>query len=131
MRKPPLRVAIVDDDESVRKALARLLLASAFNIDTFSSAQEFLVSLRAHTPDCLVLDLQMPDVGGLDLQRHLRRNGIVLPTVIITAHNEAGASECCLAAGVAAYLIKPLDASALIDAITAATANGENCDSSP
>ena len=116
-----LRVAVVDDDASVRKALARLLSASSFDTMTYGSAREFLGSLTAGKPDCLVLDLHMPELTGFELQRHLLQANIKIPTIIITAHNEPGLRERCQSAGATAFLLKPLDRSTLIGAINAAT----------
>jgi len=112
-------VAIVDDDSAVRKALARLLCASAIEARTFSSGREFLDSLPSGTPDCLIVDLQMPEMTGLELQLELARTGARLPTIVITAHNDVGLRERCLAAGAAAYLLKPLDERTLITTIGA------------
>jgi FixJ family two-component response regulator len=114
------RVAIVDDDHSVCKALARLLRASDLDADTYSSGRDFLDSLRSTVPDCLVLDLQMPEMNGLALQRELARARIRLPIVVITGHNEPGAQARCLAAGAGAYLRKPLDDKTLLAAIESA-----------
>jgi FixJ family two-component response regulator len=116
-----MSIAVVDDDSSVRKALARLLEANSFDTETYGSAQEFLDSLKQKKPACLVLDLHMPDFGGLELQHHLRRNGIKIPTVIITAHNEIGLRERCSSAGAAAFLVKPLTDKILIESINTAT----------
>lgn len=116
-----MSIAVVDDDSSVRKALARLLEANSFDAETYGSAQEFLDSLKIKRPDCLVLDLHMPDFGGLELQYRLRRSAIAIPTVIITAHNEIGLRERCSSAGAAAFLVKPLTGKALIDSINMAT----------
>jgi len=112
-------VAIVDDDSAVRKALARLLCASAIEARTFSSGREFLDSLPSGIPDCLIVDLQMPEMTGLELQLELARTGARLPTIVITAHNDAGLRERCLAAGAAAYLLKPIDEGTLITTIGA------------
>ena len=121
MVKTRPRVAVVDDDESVRKALQRLLRASGLEVDIFASAQDFLASLpHATPPDCLVLDLQMPGTSGLDLQRQLVRAGPQLPVVVITGHDEPGMQARCLAAGASAYLRKPLEAGTLLCAIKAA-----------
>lgn len=119
-RKP--HVAVVDDDHSVRVALARLLVSHSYSAETFASAQEFLDSLAERKPECLVLDLQMPDFDGLDLQHQMQREGIKIPTVIITAHNEVGLRERCSSAGAAAFLTKPLLADTLIEAIDRAMA---------
>jgi FixJ family two-component response regulator len=121
MVKTRPRVAVVDDDESVRKALQRLLRASGLEVDIFASAQDFLASLpQAALPDCLVLDLQMPGTSGLDLQRQLVRAGPQVPVVVITGHDEPGMQARCLAAGARAYLRKPLEAGTLLAAIEAA-----------
>jgi FixJ family two-component response regulator len=118
------RVALVDDDASVRKALARLLSASSFEITTFGSAGEFLKSVKEAAPECLVVDLHMPDVTGLDLQRHLVRAGIHIPTIMITGHNEPGLRERCESAGIATFLVKPVDAKLLIGEINSAVNHG-------
>jgi FixJ family two-component response regulator len=114
------RIAVIDDDPSVCKALARLLRASDLDADAYGSAQQFLDSLRTSRPDCLVLDLQMPEMNGLALKRQLERAGIRLPVVVITGHDEPGTRARCLAAGAAAYLRKPLDGGMLLAAIDAA-----------
>jgi FixJ family two-component response regulator len=120
MTKLSPRVALVDDDASVRKALARFLSASSFEITTFGSAHEFLKSLDADQPECLVVDLHMPEITGLELQRHLARAGIKIPTIVITAYNEPGLRERCQSAGAAAFMVKPLDGKTLIGEINTA-----------
>jgi FixJ family two-component response regulator len=117
MSNSDIRVAIVDDDASVRIALGRLLAASAFNIETFGSAREFLISIRKLAFDCLVVDLHMPDITGLELQHLLQRAGVKLPTVVITAYNEPGIRERCQQAGAAAFLLKPLSGETLVRTI--------------
>jgi FixJ family two-component response regulator len=114
------RVALVDDDASVRKALARLLSASSFEIKTFGSAHEFLESLDGCQPECLVVDLHMPEITGLDLQRHLTKAGYNIPTIVITAYNEPGLRERCESAGASAFMVKPLDGKALVGEINLA-----------
>jgi FixJ family two-component response regulator len=121
MSSQQARVAIVDDDASVRKALSLLLNASSFEVDTYESAVEFLQSLRTGIPVCLIVDLQMPEMTGLELQHRLVRGGFNIPTIVITAHNEFGAQERCQAAGAKAYLLKPIQEDTLIAAIKAAT----------
>ena len=124
MSESAARVVIVDDDASVRKALARLLCAHSFEAITYGSAGDFLKAVGTGPPDCLVLDLHMPDLTGLDLQRYLQRAGIRIPTIVITAYDEPGIRERCHAAGAAAFLIKPLNDAILIGAINAATGRG-------
>jgi FixJ family two-component response regulator len=118
---PDCAVAIVDDDASVRKALMRVLQASSYTVETFESAIEFLGSLNQHIPDCLIADLQMPSMGGLELRISLTRAGFEIPTIIISAHDESGSRERCSAAGAAAYLLKPIQKKELIAAIKAVT----------
>jgi FixJ family two-component response regulator len=113
-------VAIVDDDSAVRRALSRLLGASTIPSRSFASGREFLDALASDIPSCLILDLQMPEMTGLELQRELLRLGTRIPTIVITAHNENGMRERCLAAGAAAYLIKPLDGAELLTSINSA-----------
>ena len=120
MQKQFVRVAVVDDDESVRKALARLLNTSPFVPTTFGSGQDFLDSLPTSMPDCLVLDLQMPDMTGLDLQDRLARIGVQIPTIILTAHDEVNLRQRCRLAGAVAYLVKPLDEATLISTLNLA-----------
>lgn len=119
-----MRVAIVDDDASVRKALARLLSAHSFETTTYGSAADFLKTVAGGLPECLVLDLHMPDITGLDLQRYLGRAGISIPTVVITAYDEPGIRERCYTAGAAAFLVKPLNDAMLVGAINVATGRG-------
>ena len=114
-------IAVVDDDASVRKALSRLLETSSYEVKTFETAWEFIASLPHGVPECMIVDLQMPDMTGLELQHHLARTGIKIPTIIITAHDELGTRERCIAAGAAAYLLKPLRKAVLIAAIDTAT----------
>lgn len=117
MSEAALRIAIVDDDPSVLKALARLLGTRAHIAKTFQSASQFLHSLQNEVPDCLILDLQMPQMSGLELQENLARTGLCIPTIIITAQNEAAMREQCTAAGAIAFLSKPINDASLFAAI--------------
>jgi FixJ family two-component response regulator len=102
-------IAVVDDDPSVLKALRRLLRTHAFHPKTFASAREFLTALAGGRPECLIVDLQMPEMSGLELLQHLTNTGIAIPTIIITAHDDGDARRRCEAAGSTAYLLKPLE----------------------
>jgi FixJ family two-component response regulator len=115
------RIAIVDDDPSVQKALTRALRVRAFQTQTYGSAKEFLTALSDGMPDCLIVDLQMPEMTGLELLQHLRRNGIRIPTIVITAHADIGFRERCESAGAVAFLPKPLQNTSLFAAVAAAT----------
>jgi FixJ family two-component response regulator len=120
MAKNPRSIAIVDDDPSVLKALARLLGTRSFATRTYLSAPQFLAALPEALPDCLIADLQMPEMTGLELQLTLARRGVQFPTIIITAHDEAGMRERCKSAGAIAYLVKPVSDTVLFGAIVAA-----------
>jgi CheY-like chemotaxis protein len=111
------RVAILDDDQSVRTAISRLLKTSEMSVDLFATSVELLNSLERGTPDCLVLDLQMPGMNGIDVMNYLSHTGARVPTIVITAHDGPGSRESCVAAGATAYLRKPLDADELLKAI--------------
>lgn len=124
MPKASRRIAVVDDDPSVLKALARLLSARSFITKTYQSGAQFLDSLAEGPPDCLILDLQMPEMTGLELQQNLYRRGLRIPTIIITAHDESGMRERCKSAGAIAYLSKPIHSTSLFDAIEATGATG-------
>lgn len=113
----PTRIAILDDDQSVRTAIARLLKASQMEAECFASYLELLNFLERGAIDCLVLDLQMPGMNGIDVMRYLSQRGVSLPIVVITAHDGPGARENCLSAGASGYVRKPLDADALLTAI--------------
>src|SRR3954468_6199177 len=111
-------VAIVDDEEPVRKALKRLLRASGLEAETYESGQQFLEASAKRRPDCVLLDLHMPGLSGLQVLQALRASKTTLPTVVITAYDELSSREQCLAAGAAAYLRKPLDERLLLNAIS-------------
>jgi FixJ family two-component response regulator len=115
-------VAIVDDDSSVLKALARLLRTRGFHAKTFLSAQGLLAAIHDDLPECLIVDLQMPGMSGLELHQRLAVKGIDIPTIIVTAHDNGDMRQRCEAAGTVAYLLKPVQDAALFAAIAKATA---------
>lgn len=113
-------IAVVDDEESVRRALVRMLRASHLEVEAFASGQEFLASLAIRQPDCLILDIQMAGLTGRDVQRQLASADVRFPVIIITAHDEPTLREQCLADGAFAYLRKPLRGDTLLSSINAA-----------
>jgi len=125
MNTPAPVIAVVDDEESVRKALCRLFVSSGLACAPFASGREFLDSLRENVPACVVLDLHMPGLTGLDVARELRMTSARVPAIIITAHDEAGTRARCLSAGAAAYLRKPFDDKALLDEVVLALGGGQ------
>jgi FixJ family two-component response regulator len=116
-------IAVVDDDPAVLKALSRLLRSHAFRARTYESGQEFLAALPAGLPDCLIVDLQMPEMNGLELQQHLASNGIKIPTILITAYDDVALRD---QAGLVASLRKPLQEKALFDAIDKAVGDSRS-----
>lgn len=110
-------VFIVDDDESVRKSLSRLLTSVGFKNETFSSAIEFLKHSLCQGPACLVLDIRMPGLSGLDLQKELAKKNRSLSIVFITGHGSIPLSVQAMKAGAVDFLEKPFDEQALLDAV--------------
>jgi len=115
-------IAIVEDDDSLRRATARLLTAYGFQISTYASARAFLPSLEISQPDCLILDLQMSDMTGLELLHYLAGTKFRIPTIIVTAHDEPGTRHRCELAGAFGFLAKPLSLDVLLETIHAALA---------
>jgi FixJ family two-component response regulator len=110
-------VAIVDDDVSILRALGRLLYAEGWSAVTFSSAEAFLQTGMQAAPDCLVLDVWLPGMTGIELLEHLVATGSTLPAVIITGRDDLQMRMRAMQAGAAAYLLKPLDGQALLQAL--------------
>jgi FixJ family two-component response regulator len=115
-------VAVVDDDRSVGIALCRLLRAAGIEAKAFESAASFLDSLGEQSPDCLVLDVQMPGMNGLELQQRLKDVAASLPVIMITGRDEASIHAICMAMGASSYLRKPLNDDDLLDAVERAIA---------
>ena len=114
-------IAIVDDDDGVRRALRRMILSLAHAPVTFASGEEFLDGLAGASPDCAILDLHLPALRGIDVLERLRAEGSMLPVIIVTGLDQPGMRERCLDAGAAAYLTKPLGSAAISAEIEAAT----------
>ena len=110
-------VFIVDDDSSVRKSLARLVRAAGFDVETFASAREFLTRPRHDGPSCLVLDVRMPDLSGLDLQETLAIAGQRVSIVFITGFPDVRARVKAMKGGAIDFLSKPVNDKDLLDAI--------------
>jgi FixJ family two-component response regulator len=105
-------IAVVDDDESVCRAMKRLVRSLGMEADAFISGREFIDRVEttpSFQPDCVVLDVQMPGMNGLEVQERLASSGNPLPVIFITAHDEAGVRDRALAAGAVAFLRKPFD----------------------
>ena len=113
-------ISVVDDDESLRRSLSNLLRSVGFGVETFASAEEFLRSDQRENTGCLVLDLQMPGMSGLDLLRQLAFRDSRIRVVILTAHGDEETRRRSLQAGAVAFLDKPFHSDALLDAVRAA-----------
>jgi FixJ family two-component response regulator len=116
------RILVVDDDESVCRALGRLLRSYGYDVTTFGAAAELLAAGPPEDTLCLVADVRMPEVGGVELCEHLRAAGRDVPTVFITAHGVEGLRSLVLRG--APVLQKPVDAEQLLAAIASASAKG-------
>jgi FixJ family two-component response regulator len=115
-------IAIVDDDPSVRKGLERLIRSVGWKAETFGSAQEFLASARNEAPTCIVLDLQLPGLSGLELQKQMTEAGVETPIVFLTGHGNIPASVKAMKAGAIEFLTKPVEEQDLLNAIQEAIA---------
>lgn len=115
--KQETAVFVVDDDVSVREALTNLLRSVGLNVATFSSADEFLARKPSSTPSCLILDVRLPGLGGLDLQRELMQSNRDIPIVFITGHGDIPMSVRAIKAGAVEFLTKPFRDQDLLDAV--------------
>ena len=115
-RDAPL-LALVEDDEDVRVALTRLVSSAGFAVETFASGGEFLRSVEHHEPDCVVLDLHMPEMSGFDVQGALACGHPAVPVVVMTGHDTPESRSRAVQMGAKVYLRKPFNDEALLAAI--------------
>jgi FixJ family two-component response regulator len=123
-RRKHFYVAVVDDEAGLRKAIESLLRSAGFRAESFASAEEFLCSRRRARAGCLVLDVRLPGMSGLELQQHLAGTGSDVPIVIITAEEDGGGrmKAQALRAGAVAFLHKPFHDQDLLSAVRSALA---------
>jgi FixJ family two-component response regulator len=119
-QKPTKLVAIVDDDESMRSALQGLLKVAGMPAQAFASAEEFLKSGQQHQTACLIADIRMPGMSGLELQAQLNADRCRIPTIFITAHGDEKMRLQALREGAVEFLSKPFDDEALLESVRAA-----------
>jgi FixJ family two-component response regulator len=122
MTDPDPIVFVVDDDASVRDAVKKLLASVGLRVETFGSAHEFLNHKRPETPACLVLDVRLPDLGGLEFQRALAEANICIPIIFITGHADVPMTVRAMKAGAVEFLTKPFRGQELLAAIQEAIA---------
>ena len=115
-------ISVVDDDASIREALANLISSVGYEVELYASAEEFLSSTEARMAACLVLDLRMPGMGGLELLRRLTAEGREPPVIVITAQGDDETRAESLAAGAVAFLNKPFKEETILGAIDSALA---------
>jgi two-component system, LuxR family, response regulator FixJ len=118
-------IAIIDDDEPLREALGSVLKAAGFVIDTFASAEEFLESPQRNRTSCLILDVRLPGMSGIELQRRLLDANYGVPIIFVTAHGDGDLRDLVMKAGAAGFLNKPVRSEALLKEIHAALAKLE------
>ena len=116
-KTPTELVLVIDDDASMREAISRLLHAIGLTVRTFGSAREFLGTRLPDIPACVVLDVRLPDLSGLDLQREMVERGIHVPVIFITGHGDIQMSVQAMKAGAVEFLTKPFRDQELIDAV--------------
>ena len=121
MKKAEQVVFVIDDDPSIRTAIRELIEAVGLSCETFGSGQEFLSAKLPDVPSCLVLDVRLPGVSGLNLQRELVERGINIPIIFITGHGDIPMSVQAMKAGAVEFLTKPFRDQDLLDAIEQAT----------
>jgi DNA-binding NtrC family response regulator len=125
MTTSPAPVYVVDDDISVRGSLKSLIESAGWSVETFGSAQEFLTSRWASVPSCLVLDVELPDLSGLELQQKLSQAGAKMPIIFLTGHGDIPMSVRAMKAGALEFLTKPPPAEQLLEAIRQAFARAQ------
>jgi FixJ family two-component response regulator len=121
----PLTVLVVDDDESVRKAMKRLLVSNGYEALTFKSAEELLLSSLACDKVCLLLDIRLPGLSGLDLYAQLAASGVKCPVIFMTAHDDSQWLDKAEKAGAVAFLRKPFGERSLLEALALACTEGK------
>ncbi|MCX5878852.1 MAG: response regulator [Deltaproteobacteria bacterium] len=124
MHRESFTVYVVDDDESIRKALKRLLRSMGYHAVAFESAEDFMEATSCRGEGCLVLDIRLPGMTGLDLQEKLASSGVKYPVIFMTAHDNPQWQEKAKKAGALAYLRKPFDEQSLLGAIQLACPEG-------
>jgi FixJ family two-component response regulator len=117
MTEPQSIVFVVDDDASVRNSLKSLIRSVGLQVELFGSAQEFLQSKRPDVPSCLILDIRLPGISGLDFQRKLAEAKIPIPIIFITGHGDIPMSARAMKTGAVEFLTKPFRDQDLLDAI--------------
>jgi FixJ family two-component response regulator len=118
--KKKLMVAVVEDDDSYRVAVQRLLKSAGFSVQSFATAEDFLRSGRQHETGCLITDIRMPGMSGLDLQAKLNADHCLIPTIFVTAHGDEDMRLQAMRGGAVKFMVKPFDGEILLESVRAA-----------
>ena len=113
-------VAVIEDDDSYRGAIQRLLKSAGVSVQSFASAEDFLSSGRQHETGCLITDIRMPGMSGLDLQAKLNADHCPIPTIFITAHGDEDMRLQAMRGGAVKFMVKPFDCAVLLDSVRVA-----------
>lgn len=119
-------IAVVDDEEPIRRALTRLLQSAGLDAEAFDSGAKFLESIPPHRPDCVVLDLHMPGINGFEVLERFAAQYTPVAVIVLTGHDKPGNAERVRALGAADYLLKPVNDQVLLDAIESVLNRGSS-----
>ena len=128
MDEKPLTVLVVDDDESVRRAMRRLLMSNGYRVRTFESAEDLLLSSLVCDKACLLLDIRLPGISGLELYTKIAASGVKCPVIFMTAHDDSQWPDKTKEAGAVAFLRKPFGEQSLLRAIALACSEPQGTD---
>lgn len=125
---PRRTIHLVDDEESIRKSAGFMLKTSGYAVQTYASGIAFLKAIKAAEPGCILLDVRMPGIDGLEVQQVLANRGITMPVIVLTGHGDVGIAVRAMKAGAADFLEKPFEKAALLASIVAAFSRLDNSD---
>lgn len=111
------RIHLVDDEESVRRSTSFLLRTSGYDVDTYPSGVDFLQKVAEAKPGCILLDVRMPEMDGIEVQAELARRGVALPVIVLTGHGDVGTAVAAMKGGAIDFLEKPFERDALVEAL--------------
>jgi len=120
-------IALLDDESDMLKALRRLLTGHGYCVEEYRCGKDFLATAGSRLPDCLLLDLHMPELNGFEVLEAMQSRHIALPVIVITAHHEPGTEQRVIALGAAGYLKKPVERESLLTAIERAIPGNACC----
>ncbi|WP_313536151.1 response regulator transcription factor [Sphingomonas sp.] len=111
------RIHLVDDEESIRRSTSFMLRTSGYDVDTYGSGVDFLSKVAAAKPGCILLDVRMPEMDGIEVQVELAKRGVKLPVIVLTGHGDVGTAVAAMKGGAIDFLEKPFEQAALVEAL--------------